>query len=368
LIVKGRTARTPGNVVVVETLSEKHKPQWDRFVETSRDATFFHTYEWDRLLRIGFRDETPFHSGLWLDNELAAIWPASIVPSLGGRVLSSAPHSPCGIPVLKGDLDIALLGRLVEHVLEVGRKKGLMRWQVDLPKDSTAVAFASAWGFGIQASRICTFVVDTTRGADVLWKDMAQQARTAVRKARKCMLRVNECFDATGISKYIHMYRSTMRRHGRQGVSSEFFDLLLPLVHRGKARLLLASVGDKAIAGIILFVHNQRAFYWSGASLQEAWKFRPNELLLWEAMEWASNSGIISLDLGPTPSEPTSSLGLFKRHLGGKRTDMVRLTLPINRLANLFPTSAVRLYRMVIKLGLSPRPLTRWLQNKYDTV
>jgi len=201
---------------------------------------------------------------------------------------------------------------------------------------------------------------------DLLWRDLAGQVRTAVRKAKNQGLNVYRATAREEMCDYFDIYQSTMERHNRKGLSRQFFDLLYDrLVRNQKAMILLVSDRSRVLAGIILLLHNAKAYWWSGASLEDSWKMRPNELLLWHAIEWASKSGMCSLDLGPTPAEPDSGLNLFKRHFGAQRTDLLRFTRPIRPSRNLIATTLVTNYRSISESQLFPQSLANWLQRRF---
>jgi hypothetical protein len=355
-------------VLLVDRLVSKYRHEWEIFTSTCGEASFYHTYEWDRLLRLGFKDENPLSWGLWLDGELAAIWPTSVVPGFMGRVLYSIPHSTYGAPITRDGFDPTLLRYLVAHVLDVSSKEGMLHWSVDLPRNSRYVEVMSLSGFRTESCPICAFSIDTSVDTDVLWKQLASETRTAVRKARKLGLEVRESSEREELRKYSHICELTMERHHKSAPSWEFFDLLHSiLIGKGRARLFLATSQSKIVAGLILFIHNQIAHWWSGASLQDSWKMRPNELLLWHAIEWASNSGIRSLDLGSTPSDRDSGQNLFKRHLGAERIDLVRLTLPVDRTKDLLFATTLNTYHQFKRRGAIPRRISEWLTTHIDS-
>jgi len=346
----------------VEGLTSRNRQEWERLA-ACEEGTVFHTYDWEELLRLGCGDETPVYWGLFLDGELVAIWPTSVLRAFGGGVLYSLPHSNFGAPVVK---DAAVpLWELVGHVSDDAKRCGLLHWSVDVPDSSSVVSSIRSCGFKIGPSPSCTFRLHTTLDVNHLWRGLAGEVRTAVRKARQQGLSVYEATSREEMWHYFGIYQSTMKRRHRKGVSHEFFDLLYDrLLRDRKAMLLLASDRDRVLAGIVLLVHNAKAYWWSGASLEDSWKMRPNELLLWHAIEWASNSGVRSLDLGPTPVEPDSGLNLFKRHFGAERINLLRFTRPIKPLRNFIATTLVTNYRKISKSQLFPESLANWLQSR----
>jgi CelD/BcsL family acetyltransferase involved in cellulose biosynthesis len=231
-------------------------------------------------------------------------------------------------------------------------------------EDSFLIKLMPEYGFQATPSPNCTFVIDTSLDPSLLWKRINGYSRNRVRKARNQGVEVWESAKPSELSSYFSIYRSTMHRHGRKGLDYEFFDLVHGLLMgKGKARLFLASHQGRIVAGIIVLVHSGKAHAWTGGSLQDSWKVSPNELLIWHIIEWASNSGISHLDLGPTPKERGSGQNLFKRHLGAKQIDFVSFGLSVDRTRDRLVSDLVRTYRRLDRCGLVPRRLGKLLQR-----
>jgi len=353
-------------MLAIRPLTREDKTEWAEFASNSQHATIFHTWEWEEVLRLGCPQETPLYWGIWIDDELVAIWPSSVVFAFGGKILRSLPHSNTGEPIIKQSHDLVLRA-LTEHVVLITRRDALLRWSAAIPADSPIVhRLASDCDFRAKASEQCTFTLHTGTNVELLWKNLAKNKKHAVKKSTDYGVEVRESDDPQELTSYFGIYKATMLRHNRQGLTHNFFDLLHRfLIREGKAKLFLATDRDEIIAGIIVLLYGEKAYWWSGASLENSWKVYPNDLLLWRAIEWASKSGIRSIDLGPTPSDPASGLNIFKRHFGACRVDFVELALPINPLRNCVITTLVNSYRGLVKYGLVPAMVTEWLQERF---
>ncbi len=93
------------------------------------------------------------------------------------------------------------------------------------------------------------------------------------------------------------------------------------------ARLYLAMLGDRAIAGSIAVRYGDKVWYLYGASsgAQEDRRARPNYLLQWEMIRWALESGARLYDFRGVPGredpdDPLSGLYRFKKGFGGTHT------------------------------------------------
>jgi lipid II:glycine glycyltransferase (peptidoglycan interpeptide bridge formation enzyme) len=327
----------------IRPLASNDSPQWEKFILECPNATIFHTLEWQTILSEGVREELTVYWGLWSNDELVAIWPTSLVPAFGGKILFSLPHSNFGHPIISNNCDPSLLIHMLNCIREQNRSA--LHLSVDLLRNSKLSEAIGSWGYDVRPSPKCTFTFDTKPSADEMWKRLSKKARNAVRQGRSHGLKLEEA-TMSDLKEYFELYKSTMRRHYRMGVDWEFYaGMYSTLVRTHKIKIVLARYEGKTIAGVVLLTLNQKAYWFGNASLTEYWKYRPNEFLLWSVYEWANRNGISSIDLGLTTADSSDGLHLFKRHMGGRQVDLLRLTIPINRVRNLLVTNIIRTYR-----------------------
>ena len=86
-------------------------------------------------------------------------------------------------------------------------------------------------------------------------------------------------------------------------------------------RLLLAEHEGIVVAGIILIVSGTTVRYAYGASHEDYLHLGPNNLLMWEAIEWACQSGYARFDLGRTAYD-NGGLMDFKRGWGARQKSL----------------------------------------------
>ena len=131
---------------------------------------------------------------------------------------------------------------------------------------------------------------------------------------------------------FAQLSQLTARRDGFAAHPLAYYQAALqqfPPQHRA---LLLAEFEGKALAGLIVFAWEDRAYYLYGASGNEHRNKMPAYLLQWEAIKWAKAQNCRSYDMWGIPNAPVKTLeaeftqrqdGLwgvyrFKRGFGGK--------------------------------------------------
>ncbi len=203
------------------------------------------------------------------------------------------------------------------------------RWQ-DEPAGDQAPAPA---GFrhsphAIQPAR--TLVVDIAGERDQVLARMKQKTRYNIRLARRKQVVVRPSADLAAFSRLMQLtaQRDQFGAHN-QAYYQRAYDLFHP---SGRCELLMAEYEGELLAGVMVFAHGPRAWYFYGASSDSHRNRMPAYLLQWEAICWAQQAGCQIYDLWGVPDEPkerleagftTRSDGLwgvyrFKRGFGGQ--------------------------------------------------
>jgi CelD/BcsL family acetyltransferase involved in cellulose biosynthesis len=112
--------------------------------------------------------------------------------------------------------------------------------------------------------------------------------------------------------RFYRLHVDTRRRLGLPVQPLRFFRLLWSrMIEPGLGRVLLVEVGPETVAGAVFLSWNRTVVYKYGASDPHYWPLRPNNLLFWEAIKWACESGYERLDFGRTDLD-SPSLRRFK--------------------------------------------------------
>jgi CelD/BcsL family acetyltransferase involved in cellulose biosynthesis len=99
------------------------------------------------------------------------------------------------------------------------------------------------------------------------------------------------------------------------------------MVSAGLGMVVLARLRKRPIAGAIFLSWNSTLTYKYGASDPAFLELRPNNLVMWRAMEWGSANGCRTLDFGKTD---TDNVGLrrFKSSWGADELPHDHTILP----------------------------------------
>lgn len=213
--------------------------------------------------------------------------------------------------------------------------------------DASGCKFSS---HSIQPPR--TLIVDLHGDEEAILGRMKQKTRYNIRLSLKRGVIVRPTAE---IEKFYDLVRVTSARDQFGVHSLPYYQKCYEVFHpRGECELYLAEYEGQPLAGLMVFAHGKRAWYFYGASSNEYRELMPTYLLQWEAIRWAKKQGCEQYDLWGVPDFDLDNLesnftkrsdGLwgvyrFKRGFGGV---LKRSTGPWDRV---YKPALYRLYKM----------------------
>jgi FemAB-related protein (PEP-CTERM system-associated) len=168
--------------------------------------------------------------------------------------------------------------------------------------------------------------LDLFAGVKSVWDSFPAKVRNQVRKAEKSGLR-----PAIGgvelLNEFYPVFAANMRDLGSPVHHQSFFAHLLT-EFGSQARLVVAREGQRTVGGLVCLVFKNIAVVPWASSLREYFPRCPNNLMYWEAIQYAVGLGCTSFDFGR--SSVGSGTYDFKRQWGAKPVQIYWQVLPRN--------------------------------------
>jgi lipid II:glycine glycyltransferase (peptidoglycan interpeptide bridge formation enzyme) len=158
--------------------------------------------------------------------------------------------------------------------------------------------------------------IDLGVGADKLLKGLDGAIRRGVRKAQENGLRVDFDTGMEAMRTYFSLHCQTRRRHGLPPQPWRFFENIQQhIMASGQGFVATVRLEKQPLAAAVFFWSGRQALYKYGASDYACQHLRPNNLLMWSAMQHCMDRGLLRLNLGRT-SLSNEGLRRFKLGLG----------------------------------------------------
>jgi hypothetical protein len=140
--------------------------------------------------------------------------------------------------------------------------------------------------------------IDLSRAKDQMWAELSASARQNIRHALKSGVVVREGTTLNDVRIFYRMHAHTRKnRHRLLAQPFSFFETLCSAFSVGnRLMVLIAEVEGSPVAGILLLQWKDILYYKFNASVDQ--RGRPNDLLLWHAMQFGYQRGLKMLDFG----------------------------------------------------------------------
>jgi len=302
-----------------------------------------------------------------VDDKLRTLVPLMELKSpLTGTRAVSLPFTDCCDPLFQ---DASELAPVLDEIFVIGSERGWryleFRGEVDLLRSSFQ---ALGWGSG-QSGKGDTLsseqpaVSSQTDGKSpgfwgheldlkskraIIWSRMDSSVRRAIRRSERQGLKVGVYNDPEAVQVFYRIHEATRRRHGLPPQPYRFFELIREhlLRHDGgflvlawiKGRREELGAGGKGevdsdsgapplaseidpVAGALFLHHGKHAVYKFAASYEQYQALRPNNLVIWRAIQHLWLTGHHALDFGRT-SIQQEGLRQFKLRWGCRECRM----------------------------------------------
>jgi len=292
-------------VTTCKSEGEAVSGDWDAFVDTMPNATLSHMRGWRKVIASAYGHHA-FYLSAYQNGEIAGILPLVHIRSrLFGNSLVSMPFQDYGgILAVNQEAFKALLNQALLLKKERAARMVELRYREEPPP------FAASEGaaYGDKS----TLILDISSGEENLWKSFSPKVRNQVRKAQKSGLAV-QIGGAELLDEFYRPFAVNMRDLGSPVHHPKFFAEIFR-VFGDNVRLALISEGKKTIGGLIVLFHKTMAIVPWASCYREYFSKCPNNLLYWEAMQYACAHGCTQFDFGR--SSPNSGTYHFKLQWG----------------------------------------------------
>jgi hypothetical protein len=285
--------------------------RWRAFLERSPDATPFHHPSWALALADAYRFGPLVLALVDRSGRVAAGLPAVRLSTRPGvHRLVSLPFTDRCAPLGPAEVRRALVEATVRHAAATGAGRVEIR-----------DAVAAAGGLAGRPAGVW-HALDLRDGADAVLARQAPSHRRNERRAVRAGVRIRAGFAPGDLERFYRLHVATRRRLGVPVQPLRFFRA----VHRRLAGeelafVLTAERGGEPVAASLFLAWNGVLVYKWGASDAAAWRDRPNNLLLCEAIRTGARLGCHTLDWGRSETAQ-SGLRAFKAGFGAAEHEL----------------------------------------------
>jgi CelD/BcsL family acetyltransferase involved in cellulose biosynthesis len=263
---------------------------------TYADRLIFHTPQWLRFVAETQRAE-PVLATIDDDGEPVGHFTGLLAKRLGLRILGS-PMAGWTTSYLGFNLHPAVHRRAALQALLPWAFGELGCAHVEIR--DRGLTEADLGGLGLRWAAAPTAVIDLTPDTDALFGAMASACRRNIRKAQRCGVVIEEVHDDPEFAaQFYDQLRDVFAKQNLVPTYSidRVRALIRNLAPAGQLLLLRArEPGGRVVATAVLPWFHRTMYFWGGASYRADQHLRPNEALIWHALQWARERGVTEFD------------------------------------------------------------------------
>ena len=284
--------------ITIRTADEQHQKEWDDIVLSTSHGTIFHTWKWLNIVQK--QTNTRFLPLMaYKGNQLVAIYPVFIQKRGIFNVAFSPPSQSYLLylgPVIrdfdtmKQDKKESLLFDLQEAInsflfSDLGCKYIRIRSSPGI-YDSR---FFTWTGFSVEPQY--TYRINLSGGKEAVWSNFDRKLRVDINRAirEKVEVRQGDYEDLLAISDLIS------QRFRDQGFKThDYRNYLIDLYnefHPENFKIFVANYNGERVGGMISLCFKRIMYLWVGVPKSKIPGISPNDLVQWEAIQWACDNG-----------------------------------------------------------------------------
>jgi len=293
----------------VVTIDPTTDPRWEHLL-ASRKADIFHSPPWLRALRDTY--DLSIEARVLVDDAGKPIagFVYSPIDDVMDRRIVSLPFSDFCDPLVSTPAEWAAV---TSGVLSAEDRFHLRCLHSELPLSDPLLT---------PVGRARWHAVDLRREAEAIWQSIASSARRSIRKARDegVQVRVGESLDDVRAFFELHLHVRKHKYHLLAQPWPFFEQLWSHLLSQGHGRLLLAERDEQVLGGVLLLEWGGTAYYKFNASQPDLLGARPNDLVIWEAIQWGASAGLERLDFGLSDWDQEGLLRFKRKYATEEKT------------------------------------------------
>ncbi|HUL00884.1 MAG TPA: FemAB family XrtA/PEP-CTERM system-associated protein [Nitrospirota bacterium] len=276
--------------------------EWDGYVAAHRESLNYHLYGWRNIIEKSFGHRTYYLAARNGNDDICGILPLTYMKSaLFGKFLVSLPFFNYGGMLCSAEGTAELL-------LDESRKilKDLRGEYAELRHLGNSVS-----GLETREHKV-TMILDLLNDEEAAWKKLDAKVRNQVRKAEKSGLKAIEGH-LDLLDGFYEVFCRNMRDLGTPVYCMDFFRNILT-AFPDSTRIISITLDGRTIAsGILTWFRETLEVPWA-SSIRDYREMCPNNLLYWEAIQFAIRNRQRKFDFGrSTPGEGTFR---FKKQWG----------------------------------------------------
>ena len=295
----------------------KNNKEWETFLQTSSDGTFFHSLEWKEVIEKSFSYSPVYLVAKEINGAVVGICPGFTLNFGPLKAYVSMPHSDYGGPVIdKNYFQKASLSLWI-FLKRFCSDKDIAYAKISFMNDRLGRFFESSVGFVETGKGVMEIDLKTTP-SELIWnKVFSRKTRKKIRHIDRDFSYVQEARSKSDLRDFYNLYYKNMKFIGASAYPYRIIKNMWEILYPKNLRIWLIGK-EKGIGGQLVFKHGQRTYiFLVGIDRAISGQYSVFPYLIWKEIKKAEDEGYRYVSLGSTSSDPKNPHYLQKKGVGG---------------------------------------------------
>ncbi|WP_317135758.1 lipid II:glycine glycyltransferase FemX [Methanochimaera problematica] len=278
--------------------SDDESMKWDTLIDTSSYGTIFHKWEWLKIVEK-YSKSTLYPLMVYNGTQIVALCPVYIKNYKSLKMAFSPPS---------GSYLLYLGPVFINYENLKQNKKESLFYEVQKKIDSYLFSDMGCKYVRIRSSPglydsrqykwqdyvvdpLYTYRIDLTKGIKSVWEGFDRKLRVDINKAKREGVYVED----GDLEDLEFLLNSLSERFIQQGYSpldhKKYLQSLYATFHKDHMKIFVAKYKGERVGGMISLYYKNILYLWVGIPKSNIPGISANDLVQWEAIEWAYNNG-----------------------------------------------------------------------------
>jgi len=325
----------------------RNAEEWENFLETMPQATFFHSLKWMKVLKKTFSLPTLYLTIKDGEGNLTGVCPLAISNWGPLKMYESLPYSDYGGPIIKKSC-IKEASISLWKFLEKSSYENNIPLTKMLFVDKEVSPFFKSQNTYVDKSRGVVEIDLEVNPSIFIWNKMLHQAeRKRIRRFERDGFQVRETRTRSDFAEFLVTYYKNMEHINEPAFPIDFFKNIWNMLYPENFNGFLVE-RNKTVGGNAFFKYMKRIYLTylgiDRGALSSRYRMAP--YMFWKAIKWAEENGFRYVCLGATPSDPRSIYYSQKMMFGGSFLQQENLYVPFVSSRSVFLPTMLKALRI----------------------
>lgn len=297
----------------------KNNNEWEDFLQTSPDGTFYHSLKWKEVIEKSFLCPAIYLVVRDMNGAVVGICPGFVLKPGPLRIYASMPHSDFGGPIIDQNSVYEASHSLSLFFKRYCSERGISYMKIWFTGDKIGRFFKSPLSYVDTSMGIMSIDLEATP-SDYIWKKVFKKKhRKKFKDYEREGLHVWQASTRSHLRKFYDLYCCNMNYIHARPYPFNFFENMWTLLFPEIFSILFVEK-EKTIGGSAYFKYGG-GIYETYAAIDRNWssihRYSVQPYVSWKLIKWAEEKGFRHFSLGGTSSNPMEEHHIQKLNVGG---------------------------------------------------